>query len=65
MRVLAWQCAHCNAFNATDRVKCGKCTKDKKVKIIFWYGNFFIYLWTTYYNGIQYVSTKLLSRLGK
>jgi len=35
MRTLAWQCANCNAFNATDRVKCGKCNKDKKVKIIF------------------------------
>ena len=35
MRPLAWQCANCNAFNAIDRVKCGKCNKDKKVKVIF------------------------------
>lgn len=35
MRPLAWQCANCNAFNAMDRIKCGKCNKDKKVKAIF------------------------------
>ena len=35
MRLLAWQCAYCNAFNAIERTKCGKCNKDKKVKIVF------------------------------
>ena len=35
MRLLAWQCYHCNAFNGIYRVKCGKCNKDKKVKIKF------------------------------
>ena len=44
MRPLAWQCANCNAFNATDRVKCGKCNKDKKVKIIFFE------FWTSFFN---------------